>query len=80
RQQKAPSAAQKAPTAIQKGPSTVQKAQSIKPAMSVQAPASQAATSVQKPPPIQTTTAEAFRFIPTPGLTLPRQFEQGPLQ
>ncbi|PNX89694.1 hypothetical protein L195_g045816, partial [Trifolium pratense] len=80
RQQKAPSAAQKAPTAIQKGPSTVQKAQPSQAATSVQAPPSQAATPVQTPPPIQTTAAEASRFIPTPGLTLPHQFEQGPLQ
>ncbi|KAK2443675.1 hypothetical protein QL285_014760 [Trifolium repens] len=31
-------------------------------------------------PPIQTTTSEAFRFIPTPGFTLSRQFQQGPPQ
>ncbi|MCI81265.1 hypothetical protein A2U01_0102538, partial [Trifolium medium] len=35
---------------------------------------------VQTPPPIQTTTPDAFRFILTPGFTLPHQFEQGPLQ
>jgi hypothetical protein len=29
-------------------------------------------------PPIQTTTSEVFRFIPTPGFTLSRQFQQGP--
>ncbi|WJX71950.1 hypothetical protein P8452_55885 [Trifolium repens] len=42
----------------------------------VQAPPSQAATPVKTPPP--TTTSEAFRFIPTPGFTLSRQFQQGP--
>ncbi|WJX15661.1 hypothetical protein P8452_05774 [Trifolium repens] len=87
RQQKKPSAAQRAVTAIQKVPSAVQKAQPVKAATPVQeppshvatlvqAPPSQAATPVKTPPP--TTTSEAFRFIPTPGFTLSRQFQQGP--
>ncbi|KAK2366642.1 hypothetical protein QL285_080003 [Trifolium repens] len=89
RQQKKPSAAQRAVTAIQKVPSAVQKEQPVKAATPVQEPPSQAATLVQAPPsqaaapvntPPPTTTSEAFRFIPTPGFTLSRQFQQGPPQ
>ncbi|KAK2416461.1 hypothetical protein QL285_038855 [Trifolium repens] len=90
-QQKKPSAAQRAVTAIKKVPSTVQKVQEppSQAATPVQEPPSQAATLVQAPPsqaaapintPPPTTTSEAFRFIPIPGFTLSRQFQQGPPQ
>ncbi|KAK2397228.1 hypothetical protein QL285_058826 [Trifolium repens] len=67
----------------------VDKAQPVQAATPVQEPPSQAATLVQAPPsqaaapiktPPPTTTSEAFRFIPTPGFTLSRQFQQGPPQ
>ncbi|GAU48783.1 hypothetical protein TSUD_406260 [Trifolium subterraneum] len=85
--QKAPSAVQKAPSAIQKAASTVQKAPSpvqaappVKAATSVQVPPSQVTTPAHTQPPIQTTAPEAFRFVPTPGFTLPHQLQQGPPQ
>ncbi|KAK2445751.1 hypothetical protein QL285_016645 [Trifolium repens] len=89
RQQKKPSAAQRAVTAIQKVPSAVQKEQPVQAATPIQEPPSQTATLVQAPPsqaaapvntPPPTTTSEVFRFIPTPGFTLSRQFQQGPPQ
>ncbi|GAU51744.1 hypothetical protein TSUD_137390 [Trifolium subterraneum] len=43
----------------------------------VKAPSSQVATPAHTQPPIQTTAPEAFRFVPTPGFTLPHQFQQG---
>ncbi|WJX10768.1 hypothetical protein P8452_01451 [Trifolium repens] len=89
RQQKKPSAAQREVTAIHKVPSAVQKEQPVQAATPIQEPPSQTATLVQAPPsqaaapvntPPPTTTSEAFRFIPTPGFTLSRQFQQGPPQ